>query len=88
MMQFIQTLAPIVVAIFGGGLVTSILLGFVLRRHKDSVSESSILVRLGLLVVLAIATGITIFTWFVLSWAILLFAGPVSLCFGIVLLRD
>ena len=65
MMQFSESLVPVVVSVIIGALIPSIILGPLLRRHKGSISGSSILVKLGLLIVLAIAVGSVIFVGFV-----------------------
>ena len=59
-MQSVHSPAPIVIIILAA-VVTSIILGLLLRR-LGTYSELSILGRLGLLIILAIGVGFIIFT--------------------------
>ena len=68
-----------------GAIAVSVILGLVLRSYTGRVSESSILARLSLLIVLAIAVGTTVFIWFIMPAAMVL-GGVVSLIIGTPLL--
>jgi hypothetical protein len=80
-MQFFDTTAPFIAIIFGA-VVSSILLGLILRQFKGELSRS---LKLGLLVILSIATGVTIFVSF-LWLPYLAIAGVISLCCGLLAL--
>ena len=84
MMQYSESLAPIAGVIIGA-LVTSTSLGLVLRHQRNIFIEYPISIRFVFLIVLATVFGLITLVY---GLVILLFAGPVSLCFGIVLLRE
>ena len=47
-------------------IIVSVILGLILRSYRGSISESSIVVRLGLVIILAAAVGITIFSFYIM----------------------
>ena len=84
-MQFKESLVPLFGLILGVS-ITSMLLGVVLRHHTSTIFESSLIARIGFLIGLAVAVGIVLFYWFIFGWTILLFAAPISLCLGTILI--
>lgn len=84
-MQFRESIAPFVGFVLGT-LITSMLLGVVLRYRTSTILEASLAARLGFLIGLATAVWIVVFYWFLFSWTILLFAVPVSLCLGAIII--
>jgi len=82
-MQFFDPSFPIL-AILLGSVVASLLLALPLYRYKGKISESSILLRLGLLILLAFGVGTTAFVLFVDPIYIgcaFLFVLPFAVCF-------
>ncbi len=82
-MQSVHSPAPIIMIIIAA-VVTSILLGLLLRR-LGTYSEISKPGKLGILILLAIGVGFTIFTLILFSkWLpYFIITGIISLCFGL-----
>ena len=82
-MQLFDPSFPIL-AILIGSVVASLLLAPPLYRYKGKISESSILLRLALLILLAFGVGTTVFVSFVYpSYLIFafIFVLPFAVCF-------
>ncbi|KXH75879.1 MAG: hypothetical protein AM326_08365 [Candidatus Thorarchaeota archaeon SMTZ-45] len=82
-MQFFDTTIPII-AILLGSVMSSLLLALPLYRYKGKISESSFLLRLALLILLAFGVGTTVFVSFVFPVYLIfafIFVLPFAVCF-------
>jgi hypothetical protein len=69
-------------------IIVSVILGLILRSYRGRISESSILLRLSLLIILATAVGVTTFSFYVMLSLhvmplVVIIVGAASLLVGI-----